>query len=208
MITTVFRALIKPYLAIIKAELNDIKVATGLMVDPATNVYQAYTFTNDSALDKWEKIFGAGERVIEDGALKCGNNSGSDEVWNSCKDLVDVTTKRIFKVTVKYKHTAGNGATYLGVSGVAANGTDWVNRFGENAHNRQHYPFNTRALDNDYREVVMYFAAAGVDLSGYSNAINLHPNAKFLRLLVILNDAGYTGIGYLKSVIIETVNNP
>ncbi len=205
MIKPLFRALIKPYLAVIKDELTEIKIATGIIVDPATNVYQHYTFTEQSSLDTWVNLYGSGERVIEDNALKCGNNNGSDETWNSCTDLFDASTGRVFKVTMVYKHTAGGGATYLGVSGVAANGTDWVNRFGQNARNRQHYPFNTRALDSDYRTVVMHFAKAGVNVSNFENAMNLHTDAKYFRPLAVLNDAGTTGIVFLKSVTVETV---
>lgn len=142
----------------------------------------------------------------------------SGQMWNIHSTNITFNPVKMYRVTCRLKRSSGAGKLYIGVAGVAANGTTLVNTTGANSYSSQHYVAAFDAFPNNiFTEYVGYFsgtAASGTVGSSptLGNAGKLHTNVAYIRPLILCNYSNQVGsyvVDYYKLEeldIVETSN--
>ena len=110
--------------------------------------------------------------------------------------------------------TSGGKAIYIGVEGVAADGSTLVNIQGQNTHSSQHYiaaSYDQLVAGSGWVEFTGYFRGWAATGSGKSPSLaspgRLHQNVRYIRPLFILNYAGGDGVADIDHLTLETVQD-
>lgn len=172
------------------------------------------TVSNNTALrhylmrfdwNNWTNYAGAGELTTSSAnGMIIGNNSGDDQQWLIRNENIPLLVGVIYRITARYRNVSGTGATYVGVAGVAANGTTLVNSSGSDTYGSQYYTGSDAAVGG-WKEMTGYIAAAGTDLKGLPVNV-LHGSAAYFRPLLIANYSRTAGQTYFEYFKVETVD--
>ena len=163
----------------------------------------------DMRLDwtQWTNYAGSGETSTSPNyGLIIGNNSGNDQQWLIRDENIPVLSGTIYRVTVRYWNRYGAGRTYIGVAGVASDGTTLVNNSGDNNYGSQVYVGIDSSIGG-WSEMTGLFAASDTDVKGLPNVSRLHANAKYFRPLLIANYSNVTGTTYFDYFKVETIDS-
>ena len=176
--------------------------------------------TNSTALNhfdmrtdynNWTNYIGDGETSTSSthNSVIIGNNSGNDQQWLIRNENIPLLSGVIYRVTARYWNRYGTGRTYIGVAGVAANGTDFVRASdGSNSYSGQTY-IGSDATASSFVEMTGFIAAEGTDTKGLANVNLLHANSKYFRPLILANynnTSGTTYIDYYKVEVVDSVS--
>lgn len=164
-------------------------------------------------LTQWTNHDGSGELSIVSVSdsltggkvLRIGNNSGDDQAWLIHNQNIPFDPSALYRIKFRVRRTAGTGTVYLGVAGVAADGTTWVRANGANSINGQHYvAANGQNPGTAWTEYVGY--VKGTAATGQSGTnppvtvpLKLHQNVRYIRPLIVANYddvAGITEVDY------------
>lgn len=156
----------------------------------------------------WTNYAGDGELTTSSvyNSLILGNNSGNDQQWIIRNENIPLLKGVVYRITVRYWNRYGTGSTYIGVAGVAANGTSLVNTGGSDTYNSQHYIGSDSAIGG-FTEMTGFVAATGTDTKGIANVKFIHSDAKYIRPLLIANYSNVAGQTYFDYFKIETVDS-
>ena len=154
----------------------------------------------------WTNYVGDGELTTSSAnGMVIGNNSGDDQQWLIRNDNIPIINGAIYRISCRYRNAAGTGTTYLGVAGVASNGTTLVNTSGSDSYGGQHY-VATDALQGGWKILTGYIAASDADVSKIAGAVKLHTSASYFRPLLIANYSRTAGTTCFDWVKIELVD--
>jgi len=174
------------------------------------------TWDGSDPLSRWQSYDGAGEQVIvsvTDGvggkALQVGNNAGNDMRWLVHRDLIPFDPNKLYRLRVRVRRTAGTGTFYLGWAGVAADGVTLVNSTGGNSYSGQHYHAVVGSSPGTaWTEYTGYTKGHGASAGTSGNGLlaspsKMHPNVRYLRLLVLVNYNGAAGITEVGQITVD-----
>lgn len=170
------------------------------------------TFDDPNALEQWESFSGSGEMSVASTAaasaggriLRIGDNAENDQRWLIHRRLIPYKANTLYKMTVRIRRTAGSGAVYVGMAGVAADGTTWVNTAGSNtATSSQHYFVASGATPpSSFTLYTGYLLGWGTPNGGVSGGFyRAHADVRYIRPLIIVNYsnvAGTTDIDFIE----------
>ncbi len=159
----------------------------------------------------WNKDYsGSGESSATSTVWTIGNNSGDDQRWLIRKDNIPLIDGQIYRISCKYRNVSGSGTTYVGVAGIAANGTTWVAANGSNnPTSGQYYVDSDSSTSTALDEAYGYICSAGTDTTGLTGVKKLHANCQFFRPLLITNYpnvAGSTQFDWFKVEAVDKTN--
>ena len=175
-------------------------------------------FESATALDRWTGYSGSGElslvSVSDAGSgaavLRVGDNSGNDQAWLIHDANIAFDPTALYRIKSRIRRTAGTGTVYVGLAGVAADGTSFVNRSGSNSYSNQHYFAAAGAAPGsswtEYTGYVRGTAASGTGGSAVTdpNAPGvMHEDVRYIRPLVIVNYSGAAGTTEVDFVSVE-----
>ena len=174
-------------------------------------------FENPATLDRWRNYSGSGERSVQavgdagsgGNVLRIGNNAGNDQAWLIHSANIPFDPTALYRVKARLRRTAGSGTAYVGLAGVAADGTTWVNASGSNSYSSQHYIAAAGVAPAGWwTEFTGY--VRGVDAAGSTSAHQdpsapgvMHEDARYIRPLVVVNYSGATGTTEIDYVSVE-----
>lgn len=168
-----------------------------------------------SAAIIWDDITDASDLEVwysEPDYCRFGNNSGNDMLWLfSTAGKIKYYPEKLYKQTVRVRRTAGTGLIYVGVEGVAADGTTLVNTGGSNDHGSQHYitaaGVGLASTFVEYDGFITGYAASGSSGSGtISTPGTLHEDAYYMQPMLLVNYSNATGITDIEYMRIEEVD--
>jgi len=159
-------------------------------------------------LAQWTNHGGSGELSVVSASnsltggkvLRIGNNSGDDQAWLIHKQNIPFDPSALYRIKFRVRRTAGTGTVYLGLAGVASDGTTWVSTSGTNSTSSQHYVAahsqNPGAGWTEYVGYVKGTAAAGQTGTNppVTAPLKLHQNVKYIRPLIIANYPNAAGV--------------
>lgn len=143
--------------------------------------------------------------------LSVGNNSGNDQAWLTHNTNIPFDPTATYRIKARVRRTLGTGKIYLGVMGIAADGTTPINTSGTVSTSQQFY-LAANAVDpaTTFSEYVGYFSGNTIGGTGYSPSLGapgrLHPDCKFFRPLILVNYAGVAGVSDIDTYSIEKVS--
>jgi hypothetical protein len=165
-------------------------------------------------LPRWVNYTGSGEisrvAVTDAGSggylLRVGNNSGNDQAWLIHDGNIPFDPTALYRVKARIRRTAGTGTVYVGLAGIAADGSTLVNSSGSASHSSQHYvAANAAAPASSWTEYVGY--VRGVDTTGTTTAKPdpsapgvMHEDVRYIRPLLLANynvAAGTTEVDFV-----------
>jgi hypothetical protein len=174
-------------------------------------------FEDAQTLDRWRNYSGSGERsvvsVIDAGSggniLRVGNNSGNDQAYLIHSGNIPFDPTALYRVKARLRRTAGSGTAYVGLAGVDADGSTFVNSTGAASISSQHYiAANAASPASSWTEYTGY--VRGVDTTGTTTARAdpsapgvLHEDVRYIRPLVVVNYSGVAGTTEVDHVSIE-----
>ena len=166
---------------------------------------------------RWVNYSGSGERSIQavgdagsgGRVLRVGNNSGNDQAWLIHSATIPFDPTALYRVKARIRRTHGIGTTWIGLAGVAADGSTLVNASGSNSHSSQHYVAAAGAAPaSSWTEYTGY--VRGVDTAGSTSAHAdpsdpgvMHEDVRYIRPLLLVNYNGETGRTEIDYVSIE-----
>jgi hypothetical protein len=185
------------------------------------NVFQqvfADNFTSLSA--NWVKLTGGGSAsVVSDANASDGYAlEANGYVWYEHNQNIQLDREALYRIRAKIRQvsdpSSGGKAIYVGITGVASDGTTRISSIGANSYSNQHYfaaSADTLSVSNTYTEFVGYFWYGGKPAGGKSpNRTNpglLYPSIAYIRPLFILNYSNGNGVARIDYVIIEKVSS-
>jgi hypothetical protein len=185
------------------------------------NVFQqvfADNFTSLSA--NWVKLTGGGSAsVVSDANASDGYAlEANGYVWYEHNQNIQLDREALYRIRAKIRQvsdpSSGGKAIYVGITGVASDGTTRISSIGANSYSNQHYfaaSADTLSVSNTYTEFVGYFWYGGKPAGGKSpNRTNpglLYPSIAYIRPLFILNYPNGNGVARIDYVIIEKVSS-
>lgn len=147
--------------------------------------------------------------------------SAQRQLWIEAAENIPYDDGALYRITARIRRTVSGGgsneAVYVGVAGVAADGTTMIDESGGSSHGSQHYncargfDMSTIAV-NTWKDFVGWFR--GLSTSGFGVAPNndsptpLRTGVKYFRPLVILNYASGTGTMECDFVKVERLVTP
>lgn len=172
-------------------------------------------------LSQWTNHSGGGELSVVAAAdsltggkvLRIGNNSGNDQAWLIHKRNIPFDPSALYRIKFRVRRTAGTGAVYLGVAGVAADGATWVRNNGANSTNGQHYvAASNQNPGTDWTEYVGYIKGTATTGQSGTNPpvtapLKLHQNVRYIRPLILANYDGAAGITEVDYCSIELMTD-
>ena len=148
--------------------------------------------------------------IAGSGNIVVGDNSGNDELWISSKSKIPYDPNKVYEIEIRTKRSgSGDGATYCGVTGFAADKTTKISTNGANAFSSAHYTTlsNYDQVSDDEWETWRGYIT-GYDTSGFSgqrndvnNALPAYDGVKFISPMFIVgfdNEETITEIDYIK----------
>lgn len=165
-----------------------------------------YYFDMNSDFPNWPNYSGAGNIFASTAGVGIGDNSGNDQQWIIRNENIEAKRGVVYRITARYWNRYGTGRTYVGVAGVASNGTTWVNNTGADSTSSQYY-VGSDSNQGGWEEITGYVASSGTNISGLPNAINFDPAVKFFRPLLIANYSGQAGTTYFEYFKVEIVDS-
>jgi hypothetical protein len=185
------------------------------------NVFQqvfADNFTTLSA--NWVKLIGGGSAsVVSDANASDGFAlEANGYVWYEHDQNIQLDPEALYRIRAKIRQvsdpSSGGKAIYVGITGVASDGTTRINIHGANFYASQHYfaaAGDMLSVSNTYTEFVGYFWYGGKPAGGKrpnrTNPGLLYPNIAYIRPLFILNYPNGNGVARIDYVIIEKVSS-
>lgn len=172
------------------------------------------TWTGPDPLSRWQNYAGTGELSLVSAAdatggtvLRVGNNSGNDQAWLIHRDLIPFDPAKTYRGKVRIRRTAGVGTVYAGWAGVAADGITLVSNSGGNTHSSQHYHIaGNQSPGESWTEYTGYTKGHGATSGGGAGTLAtpglMHPNVRYLRLLLLVNYSGQAGTTEVDSVFV------
>jgi hypothetical protein len=177
----------------------------------------ADNFTSLSA--NWVKLEGSGSAsVVSDANASDGYAlEANGYVYYEHNQNIQLDTEALYRIRAKIRQvsdpTTGDKAIYVGVTGVASDGTTRININGANAYTSQHYfaaDGDTLSVSSTYTEFVGYFWYGGKPAGGKKpNRTDpglLYPNVAYIRPVFALNSSG-NGVARIDYIIIEKVSS-
>ena len=126
------------------------------------------------------------------------------------KDNIPLVDGQIYRISCKYRNVSGSGTTYVGVAGIAANGTTFVSANGSsNPVSAQYYVESDNTTSTALDEAYGYICSAGTDTTGMTGVRKLHASCQFFRPLLITNfpnAAGSTQFDWFKVEAVDKTN--
>lgn len=152
---------------------------------------------------------------------KVGQTSADEVWWADNAELITLDSSKLYEISARVRQI-DKGATeqcrfYLGVVGVASDGTTIVNRAGEEDQSNQHYfGANQESLDvrstGSWRTFRGYFQGSGSpEGNAHHNPTDpdtLHTDAVYFRPMFILNYTDGDGIAEIDYVQIREIPDP
>ena len=177
----------------------------------------AETWDGTDPLSRWQSYDGAGEPsivTVTDGvggkALRVGNNAGNDMRWYLHRELIPFDPNKLYRMRVRVRRPNGTGTLYLGWAGVAADGVTLVNsQTGGNSYSSQHYHCASNiAPGAAWAEYTGYTKGHGATIGSNGSGTPLapgkmHPNVRYLRVLVLVNYQAQAGITEVGPIVID-----
>ena len=148
---------------------------------------------------------GAGQGSTDGSYVYFGDNSGNDQVWYvRTGALIAYDPAKLYRMRVRARTTAGAGVCYIGLEGVAANGTTIVDPDGASNGIGHYFVVSGALLDKDWTEYAGFVQgkAATGDASArpsFSAPGKMNNNVAFVRPVIISNypaQPGYTDVDY------------
>lgn len=189
------------------------KYAGGAIVKKIENPVVKFNDDFASLSGSWQNYNGGGSASIisEFGSnfLRLGANdfTSDGQVWFIHNVNIPFNPAKMYKISCRFKRSMGNGVCFIGLAGVAANGTSFVNTDGVNVIHTQYYPvaWNYYA-DSQWTEFVGYMhgtANPGVydHTHNFGTAGKFHTNVAYIRPLILANYPSKNGryeIDYFK----------
>jgi hypothetical protein len=168
----------------------------------------------------WVKLEGGGSAsVVSDANASDGYAlEANGYVRYEHNQNIQLDREALYRIRAKIRQvsdpTTGNKAIYVGITGVASDGTTRININGENSYYIQHYfaaSGDTLSVSNTYTEFVGYFWYGGKPAGGKrpnrTNPGLLYPSIAYIRPLFILNHPNGDGVARIDYVIIEKVSS-
>lgn len=145
--------------------------------------------------------------------LKVGDNSGNDMLWIHIGQPIPYNPKKLYRMFVRVRRTAGSGTFFAGVAGVAADGVTLVNVIGNNDYANQHYfCANNAAPLSTWTECIGYLS--GTQTGGINgarpdptNPLPLHQNARYFIPMILVNYSSQSGIYYIDEIRIDEITD-
>jgi hypothetical protein len=175
-------------------------------------------FTSLSA--NWVKLTGGGSAsVVSDANASDGYAlEANGYVWYEHNQNIQLDAEALYRIRAKIRQvsdpTTGNKSIYVGITGVASDGTTRININGVNSYASQHYfaaGGDTLSVSNTYTEFVGYFWYGGKPAGGRrpnrTNPGLLYPSIAYIRPLFILNYPNGNGVARIDYIIIEKVSS-
>lgn len=177
------------------------------------------TFDDSNSIAQWESFSGNGEMSVASTAaasaggriLRIGDNAGNDQRWLIHRRLIPYKANTLYKMTVRIRRTAGSGTVYVGMAGVAVDGTTWVNTAGSNtATSSQHYfvasNINPPTTFTIYTGYLLGWGSPNGGVSG--GFYRVHADVRYIRPLIIVNYSNAAGTTDIDFVEIEEYDYP
>jgi hypothetical protein len=177
----------------------------------------ANNFTSLSA--NWVKLEGSGSvSVVSDANASDGYAlEASGYVYYEHNQNIQLDTEALYRIRAKIRQvsdpSSGGKAIYVGITGVASDGTTRININGANAYTSQHYfaaDGDTLSVSSTYTEFVGYFWYGGKPAGGKKPDRTapglLYPNVAYIRPVFALNSSG-NGVARIDYIIIEKVSS-
>jgi hypothetical protein len=169
---------------------------------------------------EWVKLAGAGSASVVSDAQASGGNAleAVGYVWYEHSTNISLDERALYRIRGRVRQvsdpTTGGKGIYIGVTGVASDGTTRININGADSYTSQHYfaaDGDTLVVDG-YTEFVGYFWYGGTSAGGKSPNRSapglLYPNIAYIRPMFILNYADGDGTARIDYLIIEKVAAP
>jgi hypothetical protein len=200
--------------------LADINASERYKLTAVSSAVFFESWDDDNALARWTNYSGSGELSITSVSdsvaggkvLRVGNNSGNDQAWLICNVNIPFDSSKTYRIRARVRRNNGTGKVYLGLAGVAADGTTLVNVTGSNSHASQHYHAAAGAeASSDWTEYVGYTRGYGSPngTSGVSTAASpgvAHNTVRYVRPLILVNHSGVAGQTDVDMFSIEAVS--
>ena len=183
--------------------------ADGLEIGMRDSALAGFTdpFDDPVSVSQWVNYGGTGVRSI---ATVSDAQTGSavlrvagGQAWLIHPRNIPYDPKALYRITVRVRQVSGasNTQVYAGVAGVAADGTTFVNRDGNDLYSSQHYlavSGTSLTAGAGWQDFVGYFSgtAATGDATAHPESSApgaLHQNVRYFRPLVLVNYTGGTG---------------
>jgi hypothetical protein len=177
----------------------------------------ADNFTSLSA--NWVKLTGGGSAsVVSDANASDGYAlEASGYVYYEHNQNIQLDAEALYRIRAKIRQvsdpSSGGKAIYVGITGVASDGTTRININGANAYTSQHYfaaDGDTLSVSSTYTEFVGYFWYGGKPAGGKkpdrTDPGLLYPNVAYIRPVFALNSSG-NGVARIDYIIIEKVSS-
>jgi hypothetical protein len=148
---------------------------------------------------------GTGQGSTDGNYVYFGDNSGDDQVWYvRTGALIAYDSAKLYRMRVRARKTAGDGVCYIGLEGVAANGTTIVDPDGGSTGIGHYFVLSGSSIGPDWTEYAGFVQgkAATGDASArpsFSDPGKMHNNVAFVRPVIISNypsRPGYTDVDY------------
>jgi hypothetical protein len=190
--------------------------------DPGRSNKMIAVFSDNftSLSSNWVQLLGGGTAsIVSDANASDGYAlEASGYVWYEHSQNIAVDTNQLYRIRAKIRQvqdpSSGGKNIYVGVCGVASDGTTRINTVGVNNTGGQHYfaaDGDTLAVGATYTEFVGYFWGFGTPAGGKKpNRTNpgfLYPNIAYIRPMFVLNHNNGNGIARIDYVIIEKVSS-
>jgi hypothetical protein len=178
----------------------------------------ADNFTTLSA--NWVKLTGTGSAsVVSDANASDGYAlEANGYVWYEHNQNIQLDREALYRIRAKIRQvsdpSSGGKAIYVGITGVASDGTTRISSIGANSYSNQHYfaaSADMLSVSSTYTEFVGYFwyggKPAGAKSPNRTNPGLLYPSIAYIRPLFILNYPNGNGVARIDYVIIEKVSS-
>jgi hypothetical protein len=144
-------------------------------------------------------------------ALRIGNNSGDDELWEYLNVLVPYDGISLYEVGVIARKNDASGLFYCGVEGIAADGKTLIDTIGGSSSGNQHY-FAAEgvippAVWTTYRGYFKGWAAGlGTQHNDSSSPGAMRPGVAHIRPMFVVNYPGAAGRTDLAAIWIRRLS--
>jgi hypothetical protein len=184
------------------------------------NVFSQVFVDNFTTLSaNWVKLEGSGSAsVVSDANASDGYAlQANGYVWYEHNQNIQLDREALYRIRAKVRQvsdpSSGGKAIYIGITGVASDGTTRINIDGANAYTSQHYfaaDGDTLSVSSTYTEFVGYFWYGGKPAGGKrpdrTEPGFIYPNVVYIRPLFALNSSG-NGVARIDYIIIEKVSS-
>jgi hypothetical protein len=184
------------------------------------NVFLSVFSDNFTTLSgNWVKLTGGGSAsVVSDANASDGYAlEANGYVYYEHNQNIQLDREALYRIRAKVRQvsdpSSGGKAIYVGVTGVASDGTTRININGANAYTSQHYfaaDGDTLSVGSTYIEFVGYFWYGGKPAGGKkpdrADPGLLYPNVVYIRPVFVLNSNG-NGVARIDYIIIEKVSS-